>query len=118
MRGLGLQNTRAERFIQMSLKYLDDPVVVNTLRMKKTEPRYPPTPISHLPGVGRYALDSFRIFSPTYFGGGASRYENECLANLLSAPETESEEQEWRKVYPEDKELRKYLVSDFYLHHQ
>lgn len=26
---------------------------------------YPPTEISHLPGVGRYALDSFRIFRPS-----------------------------------------------------
>ncbi|KAG0698947.1 hypothetical protein DFH29DRAFT_939132 [Suillus ampliporus] len=51
---------------------------------KKTIP-YPPTPISHYPGVGRYALDSYRIFCPSY------------------------ESEEWKEVMPEDKELIRYL---------
>lgn len=46
---------------------------------------YPPTPISHFPGVGRYALDSYRIF---------------CTSN---------ESEEWKQVMPEDKELIRYL---------
>lgn len=46
--------------------------------------RYPPTCISHLPGSGPYALDSYRIF---------------CGA-----------EDEWKVVAPADKELVKYLV--------
>ncbi|OJA20380.1 hypothetical protein AZE42_06677 [Rhizopogon vesiculosus] len=44
---------------------------------------YPPTPISHYPGIGRYALDSYRIF---------------CTAS-----------EEWKEVMPEDKELIRYL---------
>ena len=47
--------------------------------------RYPPTPVSHLPGCGQYALDSYRIFC-----GGA---------------------EEWKRVRPSDKELTKCLVS-------
>lgn len=47
--------------------------------------RYPPTPVSHVPGCGPYALDSYRIFC-----GGA---------------------EEWKRVRPTDKELTKYLVS-------
>jgi methyl-CpG-binding domain protein 4 len=53
---------------------------------------YPPTSISHYPGIGRYALDSYRIF---------------CTAS-----------EEWKEVMPEDKELIRYLVrtSLSYLH--
>lgn len=46
--------------------------------------RYPPTPISHLPGSGPYALDSYRIF---------------CMGG-----------EEWKSVMPADKELIRYLV--------
>jgi hypothetical protein len=48
---------------------------------------YPRTAISHLPGCGKYALDSYRIFC---IGGG-----------------------EWKSVLPDDKELKKYLASYF-----
>lgn len=52
---------------------------------RKTTIQYPPTPISHYPGVGRYALDSYRIFCTSY------------------------ESEEWKQVMPEDKELIRYL---------
>ncbi|KAG1840243.1 hypothetical protein F4604DRAFT_1833176 [Suillus subluteus] len=51
-------------------------------RARKTTVPYPPTPVSHYPGVGRYALDSYRIF---------------CMS------------EEWKQVMPEDKELIRYL---------
>lgn len=51
-------------------------------RARKTTIPYPPTPVSHYPGVGRYALDSYRIF---------------CMSD------------EWKQVMPEDKELIRYL---------
>ncbi|KAG9034054.1 hypothetical protein FS837_002292 [Tulasnella sp. UAMH 9824] len=162
MAGLGLQNTRANRFIQLSLQYITDPPnrdclhrsrcptqtpkkrtpkkvvsfnttteiappLANGQRQKSVVPqagesisdpavepqvRYPPTPISHLPGVGRYALDSYRIFSPTLSGGGAPQDEQACLQNLLSPNYNSNEaEPEWKKVLPEDKELQKYLVN-------
>ena len=47
--------------------------------------QYPPTPVSHVPGCGPYALDSYRIF---------------CTPG-----------EEWKHVRPTDKELVKYLVS-------
>ena len=46
---------------------------------------YPPTHVSHYPGSGKYALDSYRIF---------------CMGKG-----------EWKNVNPDDKELRRYLVS-------
>ncbi|KAG2134877.1 uncharacterized protein EDB93DRAFT_1254382 [Suillus bovinus] len=52
---------------------------------RKTTISYPPTSVSHYPGVGRYALDSYRIF---------------C---------TSHESEEWKQVMPEDKELIRYL---------
>lgn len=52
---------------------------------RKTTIPYPPTPISHYPGIGRYALDSYRIF---------------CTSS-----------EEWKEVMPEDKELIRYLVG-------
>ncbi|KAG2038317.1 hypothetical protein BDR03DRAFT_955141 [Suillus americanus] len=51
-------------------------------RARKATIPYPPTPVSHYPGVGRYALDSYRIF---------------CMS------------EEWKQVMPEDKELIRYL---------
>jgi len=52
-------------------------------RRKTQRDRYVPTSISHLPGAGAYALDSYRIF---------------CMP-----PD------EWKQVMPSDKELIKYL---------
>ncbi|KAG1764598.1 hypothetical protein EV702DRAFT_1153649 [Suillus placidus] len=54
-------------------------------RTRKTTIPYPSTPVSHYPGVGRYALDSYRIFCTSY------------------------ESDEWKQVMPEDKELIRYL---------
>ncbi|KAG1762107.1 hypothetical protein EDD22DRAFT_893058 [Suillus occidentalis] len=57
-------------------------------RTRKMTIPYPPTPISHFPGVGRYALDSYRIF---------------CTSN---------ESEEWKQIMPEDKELIRYLWAN------
>lgn len=60
--------------------------------------------IAHLPGVGAYALDSWRIFCLDRFRNGA-----------LGAGGKEGEGQkgdlgeEWMRVVPKDKELRAYL---------
>ena len=92
---LGLHNVRASRLISMSAAYVDDPPDLNiprksaayTLqpnRSPRRKARYPSTPISHLPGSGTYALDSYRIF---------------CMPNA-----------EWKIVTPSDKELTRYLV--------
>ncbi|KAF9220008.1 DNA glycosylase [Gyrodon lividus] len=60
-------------------------------KARKNRPKYPTTPVSHFPGVGPYALDSFRIF-------------------CSSMPGQDAEEDEWKRVMPSDKELVRYLV--------
>lgn len=95
---LGTQNIRAKRLINLSEAYLRDPPRMSDPRPSKPiiftsyfpstrdNRRYPPTPISHLPGTGSYALDSYRIFCNHYL-------------------------EEWKAVMPDDKELVRYLVE-------
>ncbi|KAG8778392.1 hypothetical protein FRC12_025004 [Ceratobasidium sp. 428] len=91
--------------------------------------------IAHLPFAGPYAIDSFRIYSPSLSGGGAPSRVDEQLRRIACLPkvpkgqverddfdETPSwydpellrvngdEDAEWRQVRPDDKELRRYLV--------
>ncbi|GAA97128.1 uncharacterized protein L969DRAFT_23520 [Mixia osmundae IAM 14324] len=84
---IGLYNRRARMLIRFSQTYVDEPPTEGILSCNKSDRAYVPTMISHYPGVGRYALDSYRIF-----------IEN---AN--------SSEPSWRSVLPLDKELKKYL---------
>ncbi|KAJ7597180.1 DNA glycosylase, partial [Mycena floridula] len=88
---LGTYNIRAKRLIQLSKAYMHDPPSAEDPRPSKcqlprtqagVERKYPPTAISHLPGTGPYALDSYRIF---------------CTPH------------EWKLVLPSDKELIRYL---------
>jgi hypothetical protein len=50
--------------------------------------------IAHLPGMGAYALDSFRIF-----------YRH----RLRDAHDANGDEPEWKRVVPKDKDLKAYL---------
>ncbi|CAE6524377.1 unnamed protein product [Rhizoctonia solani] len=93
------------------------------------------SPIAYLPFTGSYAIDSFRIFSSALNGGGAGARVEEQLERIahLTKPDQHSSGQddfdetpswynpidlyvtgdddaEWRKVWPEDKQLRRYLV--------
>ncbi|GLB36282.1 putative DNA glycosylase [Lyophyllum shimeji] len=98
IQSLGTQNIRARRLINLSKRYLEDPPRLPDLRPSTPRApssccppkrdRYPPTPISHLPGAGPYALDSYRIF---------------CTVGHPSTAE------EWKIVMPSDKELIRYL---------
>ncbi|PIL30973.1 hypothetical protein GSI_05666 [Ganoderma sinense ZZ0214-1] len=99
IKDLGLGQIRSQRLIDISQAFLDHPPQPDTLhpsRGKHTalfvtsdgsfdlkHVQYPPTPISHIPGCGPYALDSYRIFC----AGG----------------------DDWMNVRPSDKELVKYL---------
>ena len=81
---------RARRLIALSKMYIEHPpnprlVYKSKVVKDKTTIDYPPTHISHYPGSGKYALDSYRIF---------------CMGKG-----------EWKKVRSDDKELRRYLVS-------
>lgn len=51
--------------------------------------------IAHLPGIGRYALDSFRIFHRDHLRGMNGKGDFEA---------------EWKRVLPQDKDLKAYLV--------
>jgi methyl-CpG-binding domain protein 4 len=97
IRPLGMYNIRASRLKVLSEQYISDPPKEGTSRKTKTivkqhfeifedteKTKYPSTPVSHLPGSGRYTLDSYRIF---------------C-----------NDGKEWREVLPSDKELSAYLV--------
>ncbi|KAF8253574.1 DNA glycosylase, partial [Wilcoxina mikolae CBS 423.85] len=108
---LGLFRIRADRMIKMAKEWVTNPPTVDTLTAlynyppKDTKPF--PIPgrelcgvvrkleweIAHLPGVGAYALDSWRIF---------------CRDRLRGVVPGEGEEEEWKRVVPKDKELRAY----------
>ena len=100
LKDLGLGEVRSQRLVDISRATLADPPQPDNLRPSRgkttalflsdnsfvvKDVKYPPTPISHLPGCGPYALDSYRIF---------------CTGG-----------EEWRRVRPTEKELAKYLVS-------
>jgi endonuclease III-like uncharacterized protein len=84
---LGLSNIRAKRLIELSRMYISSPPSIQVLHKSRAKGE-PPTPISHLPGVGKYAIDSYRIF---------------CVPG-----------EEWKEVRPTDKPLCRYLVSSEY----
>ncbi|KAF8722430.1 hypothetical protein AX14_009834 [Amanita brunnescens Koide BX004] len=88
---LGLQSIRARRLIQISCIYLLDPPSIYDCRPSRHThkgKRYPSTPISHLPGIGPYALDSYRIFCDSHINPTSK---------------------EWKDVMPTDKELIRFL---------
>ena len=104
---LGTQTVRSKRLILLSKVYLQEPPSMYDLRRSRASSSphrksrfftssnvpYPATPISHLPGAGTYALDSYRIFS--------------CVNDDPTS-------EEWKLVRPADKELIRYLVSPLF----
>jgi methyl-CpG-binding domain protein 4 len=86
IRCLGLQSIRARRLISLSAAYLEQRDH-NKQRQPESQ-NLPSIAISHLPGSGPYALDSYRI----YCGG----------------PD------DWRAVVPHDKELIRFIVCIFF----
>ncbi|PWN50469.1 DNA glycosylase, partial [Violaceomyces palustris] len=96
---LGLHNVRAKRLIEMSKKFVEAPPMEDKV-FKSRAKDCPPTPINHYPGVGRYAVDSYRIFIAD--GGSQVAFPKENAAD--------EDQPEWKKVMPLDKELRAYLI--------
>lgn len=92
---LGFGTARALWLTKFSLAYEMQPPVRGVKYRSRAKDSvagdYPPTEISHLPNMGKYALDSYRIFC--YEDGDA----------------------EWMNVRPKDKVLEKYLVIPSYL---
>ncbi|KAI9853224.1 MAG: hypothetical protein M1824_001503 [Vezdaea acicularis] len=116
IRTLGLQNTRARRFIKFAKQWLANPPQegkryrllhypshgtgsdirrAEVLADETEDPREGAWEVAHLEGVGAYALDSWRIFC-----------RDELRGVDASLPGVEGE---WKRVRPLDKELRAYL---------
>ena len=109
---LGLQNQRAKRVVNMAKAWRDHPpqkgVRYRCLNYpcpgdgKNVKPNEciddgderVGWEIAHIPGVGAYAFDSWRIF---------------CRDELRGFEEIEELDGEWTRVVPLDKELRAYL---------
>lgn len=116
---LGFQNQRAKKCIQLAKYWLVRPPTKGkryrrldypnkgdgrNIRSDETisdEDSRVGWEIAGLPGVGDYALDSWRMFC---------RDELRGLANSQERQEDSNFEPEWTRVVPKDKELRAYLT--------
>lgn len=119
IRPIGLYNSRAARFIAFAKTWLDKPPH-KSRRYRKLH--YPLQgdglgigkdealgeddvrqgwEVAHLPSLGPYAIDSYRIFHRDMLRGLADDW------NGLNA--VQGFEPEWKRVVPLDKELRAYL---------
>lgn len=131
---LGLQNTRAKTLIGMATAWLEKPPkrgtryrtpgypkhVVHAGRDIKThedpirddgkDPRVGAFEIGHIPGVGPYALDSWRIFCRDRLRGLAKGWNGEAHGGRKGPFDEDGVfEPEWKRVRPGDKELRAFL---------
>lgn len=113
IRGLGFQNQRAKKCIGLAQTWLAQPPVKGRRYRQLHYPRKldgrdisrdeciddedprVAWEVAHLPGVGAYSLDSWRIF---------------CRDELRGQAQTASFVPEWKSVLPSDKELRAYLT--------
>lgn len=118
---LGLQNQRAATCINLSKKWIEQ-VPCKGVRYRRLhypkkddgkdiQCNSPPIgdddvrsawEIAHLPGIGPYAIDSWRIFCRDKLRGLATGWNGEGAASRGFEPE-------WRRVLPRDKELRAFL---------
>ncbi|KAF4974205.1 hypothetical protein FZEAL_8865 [Fusarium zealandicum] len=119
IRPLGLYNSRATRFIAFAKAWVQEPPS-KSRRYRKLH--YPSRgggldigkhevlaedeerqgwEVAHLPSLGPYALDSFRIFHRDILRGLAQDWNG-----AQASPEFEPE---WKRVVPLDKELRAYI---------
>lgn len=112
---LGFGTARALWLTKFSLAYELTPPVRGVLYKSRAKDfktgDYPPTEISHLPNMGKYALDSWRCFCCD----DKDNVELQLLgvSSLSSNPNLGFREREWMRVRPRDKELIKYLVRGF-----
>jgi len=116
---LGLHNVRAKRLIALGRTWVEAPVCkerryrrlgypvrgagadVKPGEVLGEEDQRVGWEVAHLPGVGAYAIDSFRIF-------GRDAVRGVVVAAGCSG-DGDDDGAEWRKVVPGDKELRLYL---------
>jgi endonuclease III len=124
IRGLGFQNQRATKFIALAQKWLQCPpargrryrklhypckrdgVDVAADEVVRDDDQRVAWEIAHLPGVGAYAIDSWRIFCRDRLRHACHDEEEGEEGQDKSKDEYEPE---WKRVLPQDKELRAYL---------
>jgi methyl-CpG-binding domain protein 4 len=132
IRVLGLGKIRSERLIKMAEAWVAAPPDPARRYGKKNYPREGDNldvrdgellgpddertgwEIAHLPGVGPYALDSYRIFYRDQLRGiegaeTASRLDASGNKKRGRPPKRDIVEAEWQRVVPEDKDLKPYV---------
>ena len=118
---LGFQNQRAHKCVEMAKKWVESPP---TRGRRARKLHYPckgdgkdvgsddfitdedsrvAWEISHLPGLGPYSHDSWRMFCRDELRGLAKSWLGEDASQVDFEPE-------WKRVVPTDKELRAYLT--------
>lgn len=121
---LGFQNQRARKCIAMAKKWVEDPPVKGRRWRKMGYPKKGDGKdvkvdevvddadervaweISHLPGLGPYSHDSWRMFCRDELRGLASEYNG----GDAKAGDNGPFEPEWKRVLPTDKELRAWMT--------
>lgn len=106
---IGLYKQRAKRLIQLAKEWQSRPPHPDLLYkarsstyQKGSDSQHPGWEIAHLPGVGPYALDSYRIFHRDQFLGLSGSWQGD-------PDKSDSFEPEWKRVLPLDKDLRAFL---------
>lgn len=124
---LGLQNQRAKKCIALAKTWLDAPPekgkryrVLHYPNLgdgkdipkiegpiaDETEDSRVAWEVGHMPGIGAYAIDSWRIFCRDQLRGVESTLDSYPLTDEIGGEELRGE---WMTVLPNDKELRAYL---------
>ncbi|KAL8928162.1 MAG: hypothetical protein Q9208_001872 [Pyrenodesmia sp. 3 TL-2023] len=131
---LGLQNQRAKKCVALAKSWLEHPPAAGKRWRRINYPghgdgkdiKHSDEPIAdevedarvawevgHLPGIGAYGIDSWRIFCRDALRGlgTAALPDLPADGDEISKKKTEEEElkREWTRVLPLDKELRAYL---------
>ena len=119
LRPLGLHNQRAGKLISLAKTWLSHPPVGGKRYRKLDYPKKKDGrdimadeclddddprvawEIAHLPGIGPYAIDSWRIFCRDELRGHAKDWKGTGAAEGFIP--------EWKSVLPQDKELRAYI---------
>ena len=121
IQSLGLQRLRAAKIIGIATCFRDDPPVpgrrFRTLHypnwdagtdikpgeiLDEADAREGAWEIAYMPGIGAYAIDSWRIFCRDVFRGLATDHKGTGARDRYFEPE-------WKRVLPKDKELRAFL---------
>ena len=118
---LGFQNQRAHKCVEMAKEWVKSPPALGKRVRKLHYPRRGDGKdvgicetvadgdsrvaweISHLPGLGPYSHDSWRMFCRDELRGLATSWLGEGASDSEFEPE-------WKRVTPTDKELRAYLT--------